>query len=166
MGAAAVVALAAAVGWWWRSGDEAHLRRRLLELAALAGKSGAEPWFESARRAEQIAAMFDEPFSFDPASEWTGAADSRSELKALILHARTRLRSLRVEVSGVETDVDAGRTAAVQRCAVAVEAVADGVSERQVREAELRWRKTREGWRIAEARAVDVIRPLAPATGG
>lgn len=157
LGAAAAVA--AALFWLWPASPEARIRRELRELVAAVTKTGPEHPVAAAARAKDAAGRF----VGRPVIEFDlmpGAVETRDDLVAAVFQARSWAETLTVETFGDEIEVDPGATSAVMRLSARATALRDGGYEKAVREFELKWVRTAEGWRIAEARSLQAIRPL------
>ncbi|MCX7817772.1 MAG: DUF4440 domain-containing protein [Kiritimatiellae bacterium] len=162
-----MTAVVAAAGWWWRRPrEERWLKRELFRLCHLAEKHGEEPLVEAARRAERIAALMSEDVRLSSEHPWSVSLNSRREAGRAILEARAALDWLSVAIEDLQTRLAPDRATAEQRCTVRVCVRGADWSDVQARELSLRWRRESDGWRIAEVRVVEVIRPLPAASQG
>lgn len=162
----AVIAVALVIGsgvvaWWWiRPSDSRWIERQLMQLCRLAEKNSEEPMIVAARRADRIAMMMTEDVQLNSTQPWAVSISSRGEVRRAVLETRAMVRRLHVSIDDLQTEVTADRLAADQRCTIRVRVDGGGWSDAQARELALRWRREPDGWRIATAHLVDVIRAL------
>jgi len=157
LGAAIAVAL---VVWPMRPTDEARIRRSFADLIRTLEKTAQESPVASVQRADRAANLFAPDCRVDVGWPGVSAVASRAELRQAVVRGRAMLSSLRIVVRDETVAVSPDRSTAAHRFTARALAERRGATESAVKELELGWVRTSDGWRIGSVRPVDAIRPL------
>jgi len=156
-----VAALAVAVAFWlWRvffPGDEALIRRQLVELAEAASFPPNEAPLAKVANAGKVAGHFTVDVEL-ALNHWDAGQvhlKGRDELREAAVGARSTLNSLQVAVENVVITLDPEPGHATARLSLLVRA--GGESERRTLELQLALRKVDSDWLIHRAATIEYV---------
>lgn len=159
VGAILLAATAAAI-WRMRPSDEAHIRRGMAELIATVEKTAAESPVAAVQRAGEAAGWFTEDCILRIDRVELGTISSQNELRQSVFRVRALLDELSVSLHDETVAVGPDRSGATHRFTAQAQARRQSVSESAVKEVEVLWRRTPEGWRIRSVETIEAIRPI------
>lgn len=149
-----------AAAWRLRPTDEAKIRRAMGTTVAALEKSSAESAIASIQRAERAVEAFADECAVDIGRTEVPSVASRGELRQMVFQGRAMLSSLRIDVRDESVVLSPDRTGATHRFTALVTADRRGSEDSAVKELEVRWIRSPDGWRIRSIRPVEAIRPL------
>lgn len=153
-------ATAAAAIWWMRPSDGARIRKGMAELIATIGKTAAESPVAAVQRAGKAAGWFTEDCTIRIDRPELGTISSQNELRQSVFRVRALLDELRVSLHDETVAVAPDRAVATHHFTARARARRQSVSESAVKEVEVLWRRTPDGWRIRSVETVEAIRPI------
>jgi hypothetical protein len=155
-----LLALGLVVGWSWWNSDERRIGRRLDDLLERAEKAPGENQLVAALKAEEIAALFADPFDFRARQFDFATRDRRTLVRTIALY---RMRSDRIAAQVLDRRLDVAATERRATMSLTVRFV--GGWQGWTKDAyrfQIGWREQEGEWRID---LVDLVE-LVPAVAG
>ncbi|MDD3605333.1 MAG: hypothetical protein PHD86_09130 [Kiritimatiellae bacterium] len=141
------VILGLSLAWFLQGRDERQILRRQKELVELLSKTAPEKELAALTRARQISVLFTDPVSTGMEPYLTGS-HSRQDMAGLAYHLRSMVEELSIEIADHKLEIKPNGDSAVLAAVARAKARSGGEWMSDLREVEMRWSKTDDGWLV------------------
>lgn len=152
-----IVILGLTLTWYFQGRDERQILGRQKELVELLSKTGPEKELGALTRARQISNVFTDPVSTG-IQPYLSGSHSRQEIAGLAYHFRSMVEELSIEIADRKLEIGPDRRTAVLAAVARAKARTGGEWTSDLREVEMRWIKTEDGWLVTDVTFTSAIK--------